>query len=91
MRKGNDEREAIGDVPNIPGEMREFVVIQHIKEVAAKLCLVVTGGTISASVLVEIDVYLRIALSVVGLISGTYALLYYRRKYKNLMDNNDVE
>ena len=84
--RGNDEREAFGDVPNVPYELRAKVVL-HIREIVAKLCLIVTGGTLSAASLGNIDVILRIMLSFIGIVSGSYALLYYRKKLRMLDEN----
>lgn len=65
------------------------VVIEHIKEVAAKACLVVTGGTFSAATLADLDVGLRILLSLIGIPAAIFSLLYYRRKYKKLLESED--
>lgn len=54
---------------------------QHIK---ASASLAITAGTGSAALFANIDSILRIILTVVGIVSGTYAALYYRALYKKM-------
>lgn len=69
-----------GDLTQYP---RELVVIDHIKHVIAKISLLVTGGTL-VTWLVNIDLFLRLVLTGIGIVAGIYSLLYYRKAWKRL-------
>lgn len=87
--RGNDEREAYGDIPNVEGLLKGTDVVEHLKHALAKFGLVVFGGTLSAASLADVDVMLRIILSLIGIPAAVYSLLYYRRKYRET-DNDDT-
>lgn len=53
--------------------------IQHIKAVGAGLA---TASFIPAAWLVDLDFLLRIVLTLVGIMTGIYSLLYYKHKYE---------
>lgn len=43
--------------------------------------LAVTGGSLAAAWLAEIDLLLRILLTLVGITAGVYSILYYRHRW----------
>lgn len=55
---------------------------QNFHQKIAEAALATTGVALPAAWLADVDIALRIILSLVGIISGVYAALYYRKRYK---------
>ena len=49
----------------------------------------VTAGSFAMAWLSEIDLMLRIVLTLVGITSGTYAIIYYRRRLAALESDDE--
>jgi hypothetical protein len=48
-----------------------------------------TAASLATAYLAEIDMILRIVLTLVGITSGTYAIIYYRRRLAALESDDE--
>lgn len=48
----------------------------------AEVALATTGVALPMAWVAELDIILRIILTLVGIVSGIYATLYYRKRWK---------
>lgn len=59
--------------------------IQHVK---AAVALGTTGAALPTAWLTDIDVVLRILLTLIGIATGIYSFMYYRKRYHEVSDGN---